>query len=69
MGTVIVRRTSAATRHVESSVPFTHDSLVVFVDSVESVRGSGRTLDGAKWLLKVATLMTIFKGDPRPFPM
>jgi hypothetical protein len=65
MGAVIVRRASAAAQRAESHAPFTQDSLVVFVDVVKSVRGIGRTLDGAEWPLKrVATLMAILKGEP-----
>jgi hypothetical protein len=64
MGAVIVRRASAAARRVESPAPFTQESLVVFVDVIKSVRGIGRTLDGAEWPLKrIATLMTILKGE------
>ena len=64
MGAVIVRRASAAARRVESPAPFTQESLVVFVDVIKSVRGIGRTLDGAEWPLKrIATLMAILKGE------
>jgi hypothetical protein len=66
MGTVVVRRASAAAalQRADFPAPFTQESLVVFVDVIKCVRSIGRTMDGAEWPLeRISTLMTILKGE------
>ncbi len=67
MGAVIVRRANAAAQQAHGHAPFTQESLVAFVDVIKCVRGISRTLDGAEWpLSRIATLMTILKGEQFP---
>ena len=62
MGAVIVRR--AAVQQSQTHAPFTQESLVALVDVIKCVREISKTLDGAEWpLARIATLMTILKGE------
>ncbi len=64
---VIVWCSSTVVQQTHANAPFMQESLIVFVDIIKSVRGIRKMLDSAEWpLLRIATLMTILKGE-KPF--
>ncbi|KAF9074107.1 hypothetical protein BDP27DRAFT_1399717 [Rhodocollybia butyracea] len=66
IGTAVSRRYAVQSPSTESPAlpkPFTQESLVAFVDIIQSTRDLSRAIDGAEWPLnRLTQLMVILKG-------
>ncbi|TFY76565.1 hypothetical protein EWM64_g7449 [Hericium alpestre] len=63
MGDVVVKATNASTTKTPAALPFTQESLVVFMNVIQCTRGLNRTLKEEEWPLdRIARLLVILKG-------